>query len=194
MYELPTSIFLNDSEFTIRNKGDFRMVLDCFTAIQDISLSQQERTLAALIIFFDGMNDIEDLEQLGDLKEAVHQMTIFFNCGQEESPGYRSNYKLIDWSKDEILVTSAINKVAGKEIRLEPYVHWWTFMGYYMAVGESSLSTVVSIRNKIAKGKKLEKYETEFRRTNPQYFNWDMRSVEDREMEAQIRDMWNSQS
>lgn len=192
MYELPTTITLNDSVFTIRNKGDFRMVLDCFAAIQDISLSQEERAIAALIIFFEDMNDIEDLDRLGDLKEAIHQMTIFFNCGQEEEQGYHSNYKLIDWSKDEMLVTSAINKVAGKEIRLEPYIHWWTFMGYYMAVGESSLSTVVSIRNKIAKGKKLEGYEKEFRRTNPQYFSWDMRSIQDREFEEELRRNWSS--
>ena len=51
-------------------------------------------------------------------------------------------------------------------------MHWWTFISYYMGIGEGGLATVVSIRDKIIKGKKLEKYEKEFKQHNPQYFKW----------------------
>ena len=60
-----------------------------------------------------------------------------------------------------------------------------------MAIGESTLSTVVSIRNKICKHKKLEKWEREFRRENPDYFNWKSQSVEEREADRIIRELWN---
>ena len=65
-------------------------------------------------------------------------------------------------------------------------------MGYYLAIGESPMSTIVSIRHKIVEGKKLEKYEQEFRRENPQYFEWNSKSMEERDAEKAIMDMWNS--
>ena len=52
MYELPTSVCVNDKEFQIRNNGDFRMVLDCFNALGDEELGEDYRFLASLIIFY----------------------------------------------------------------------------------------------------------------------------------------------
>ena len=169
MYELPTTILLNDTEFKIRSKGDFRMVLDCFEALNDITLSEQERAIAALIIFYEDINDLEDIDKLGDINNAIKQMELFFNCGQEKV-GLQTNYKLIDWDKDSALISSAINNVAKIEIRSVEYCHWWTFMGYYLAIGECPLSNIINIRYKLATHKKLEKYEEKFRRENPQYF------------------------
>ena len=90
------------------------------------------------------------------------------------------------------MICSAINNVANKEIRFEPYIHWWTFMGYYMAIGECPLSTIVGIRSKIMHGKKLEKYEKEMMTNNPEYFSDDYRSLEDIEADMEIRKLWNS--
>ena len=103
-------------------------------------------------------------------------MFDFFNCGRSQSIGKKMNHKLIDWEQDSQIICSAINKVANKEVRAEPYIHWWTFMGYYSAVGESLLSTIVSIRDKIVRGKKLEKHERIFRQENPEYFIWNISS------------------
>lgn len=64
-------------------------------------------------------------------------------------------------------------------------------MGYYMSIGEGSLSTIVSIRDKIMTGKKLEKYESKFKRDNPQYFNWNKNTVEQKEAEDWVKDIWN---
>ena len=105
--------------------------------------------------------------------------------------GKQMNYRLIDWEKDSQMICSAVNKVANTEIRSEPYIHWWTFMGYYSAVGESLLSSVVSIRDKMMRGKKLEKYEQEFRRNNPEYFVWNTDSVADEEAEELFKQLWN---
>ena len=57
MYEIPTSIQIGEQSYPIRNNGDYRMVLDCFVALNDIELSQQERLYASLIIFYDNMNE-----------------------------------------------------------------------------------------------------------------------------------------
>ncbi len=192
MYELPTRIEILGQSFAIRDNGDYRMVLDCFNVLNDYDLTQVERLSAALITFYDGFNDIEDLDAFPDIAEAVIKMYEFFNCRMPEVEDNKKDYKLIDWDIDEMLVVSAINQVAGKEVRAEKYIHWWTFMGYYMAVGECALSTVVSIRHKIATNKTLEKHEKKFRIENPQYFTFDVRSKAQQAEEAEIRRMWNS--
>lgn len=192
MFELPTEVTVNGRVYPIRNKGDYRMVLDCFLTLHDTLLDSKERIITTLIIFYSDFNSIEDVLENPDLKELVEEMYSFFNCGQK-NPGKKTNYRLIDWEKDEQLIASAVNSVAGKEVRAEAYIHWYTFMGYYTAIGESSLSTVVGIRQKIVKGKKLEKYEAEFQRDNPEYFDWNFKTSEQEELEAQIKALWNHQ-
>lgn len=192
MYEIPTKIKIDGEEFQIRNNGDYRMVLDCFIALQDAELSKQERLFASLVIFYQDINSLDDFYKFPDLTEAVSEMYKFFNCGQTQGIGKRVNYKLLDWEQDAQIICSAINKVANTEVRAEPYIHWWTFMGYYSAIGESLFSTVIKIRDKIMKGKKLEKYEREFRLDNPEYFVWNARSIEDKEADALIKELWNS--
>lgn len=192
MYTLPTSILVGDKELNIRNRGDFRVILDCFEALDDEELSKEERILACLIIFYEDINGIEDLNKISNMEQAVNEMFKFFNCGQV-NPGANLNHKVIDWQRDFQLICSNINRVANKEIRLEPFLHWWTFMGYYTNIGEGSLSTVVSIREKMIKGKKLEGYEKEFRKSNPHYFVWDSKTADEKAMEEEILSMWNSE-
>lgn len=47
-----------------------------------------------------------------------------------------------------------------------PFLHWWTFLAYFNAIGEEQLSTLISIRDKLNRGKKLEKWEQEYYREN----------------------------
>ena len=199
MYSLPTQITINDNIYSIRNKGDFRMVLDCFSALNDVELNEQFRLYTAMFIFYEDieLGELDDMitqiENLfgADLEKAVSEMYNFFNCG-EDSIGARTSYKLIDWEKDEQLLVGAINSVAGTEIRALPYLHWWTFMGYFCNIKDDcALANVTSIRYKIAKGKKLEKYEREFKQNNPQYFVWDRRTAEQKAEDELLESLWN---
>ena len=197
MYRLPTSVTTKDGRiFHITNNGDFRVVLECFTACNDMELeSEDEQVLASLLIFYNEFKDFDDVASLDrdTTVELVQFMFNFFNCGQpEERVGANKHKKLIDWDQDELLISSAINNVAHTEIRALDYLHWWTFMGYYLAIGESVLSTVVSIRNKIMSGKKLEDYEKEFKRDNPEYFIWNNKTRADLEADDFIKSIWNT--
>lgn len=196
MYSLPTSIQIGEKQFNITNKGDFRMVLDCFNALNDEELEENEQVVAALLIFYEDIKDIDDLFVQFDtdelLAEAIQSMFLFFNCGQEHV-GMETDYELVDWNKDEQIIVAAINTVANKEVRLEEYIHWWTFMGYYISIGSSVLSTVVGIRYKIIKNKKLDKEEKEFRQENTHYFDWNFMSSKKQKMDELIKDIWNKE-
>ena len=192
MYRLPTTIKVKDREFHIRDSGDYRMVLDCFSALQDEELSEDYRVLASLIIFYNEFESLDDLKKFEPyIEDLAKEMFRFINQGQDESPGADAGVQLIDWDGDSQMICAAINNVAKMEVRAVEYLHWWTFLGYYLSVGESVLSTVVSIRDKISKHKKLEKWEQEFKKNNPKYFVWKKTTVKDREAEGLIRELWN---
>ena len=65
-------------------------------------------------------------------------------------------------------------------------------MGYYSAIGNCPLTTIISIRDKMIRNQKLEKYEKEFRRNNPQYFVWNSRTIEQQEADKLARELWNN--
>lgn len=193
MFDLPTTVTIKDREFGIRDDGDYRMILDVFSALQDIDIPKKERIITAIVIFYDGFsldNVFEKAESSEIMEELATKMFDFISCGQTNM-GNKANHKLIDWEQDEQLIASAVNNVANTEIRTVDYMHWWTFMGHYISVGESVLSTVVQIRSKLVEGKKLEKHEQEFRKKNPEYFIWNRQTVEDREADALIKEIWN---
>lgn len=192
MYTIPISVVIDNVEYGIRNNGDYRVILDCFSALQDVDLTEQERVFASLIIFYQDLNNLEDVLIQTNLVERVTEMYKFFNCGDTDTIGTKVPYKLIDWEQDSQLISSAINAVANTEIRSSPYIHWWTFMGYFSAIGKSLLSNVITIREKLLKGKKLEKYEREFRRDNPKYFVWNSKSVDDAEADKLLQELWNN--
>jgi len=86
------------------------------------------------------------------------------------------------------MIFSAVNKVAGREIRELEYLHWWTFLGYFNEVGEGTFSFVVGIRHKLNKGKKLEKHEKEFLSQNKELIRLEKpRTREEQEQEAEYK-------
>lgn len=72
----------------------------------------------------------------------------------------------MNWEHDFPMLVSPINKSLGFEIRSVEYLHWWTFIGGYMEIGECQFSTVVGIRKKLRRGVALDKWEREFYEAN----------------------------
>ena len=152
-YGLPTTVTVNGAEYAIRS--DYRVILDLIEALLSDDYSGQDRAIAVLGVFYVKMPPHEDWE------EAIKQAFLFISMGQEEKK--KESPRLVDWGKDFPVIISAVNNVAKQEVRALDYCHWWTFMGYFDSISsESTFANVVSIRNKRAKGKKLEKWEQEY--------------------------------
>ena len=194
-YTLPTQIEVKKERFDIRNRGDYRIVLSCFNILYDNDLNDQEKILTCLLVFYEDFDDVDDLMDLkGDTRdELVKQMFWFFDCGNDYKND-KQKPRLIDWDKDSMLITSAINNVAKQEIRSLEYLHWWTFIGYYMAIGDCALSNIVAIRDKVANHKKLEKHEKEFINENPHYFDIDYRTKEEKDTDDWLQALWKGGS
>ena len=158
-YDLPVSVEIDGQIFKIRNNCDYRIVLQCIEALNDTELSEEYRAQCALIIFY------EDYDMLTDLSAALDEMfrIISYNDrGDENGP---QKPVLMDWGKDFAQIAPPISRIIGYDVRTPgKYTHWWTFLGGYMEIGECTFSTIISIRSKKQKGKKLEKWEEEFYR------------------------------
>ncbi|MEA4894568.1 MAG: Gp15 family bacteriophage protein [Oscillospiraceae bacterium] len=157
MCELPTALEIDGIEHPIQS--DYRAALDICAALSDNEFTSGEKALALLEILY------EDAESISNYEEAIRKALWFISCGDDSTP-QRKRPKLVDWEQDFSYIVAPINKAAGCEIRALPYMHWWTFISFYYEIGECTFSNIVNIRNKKAKGKKLEKWEQEFYREN----------------------------
>ena len=152
--ELPTSLTIGENDYAIRS--NFRDVLTIIAAFNDPELEDKEKIFCCLYILYPDFEEIPD----ADWGEAFKRAIWFLDCGRGQSD--KPSPRTMDWDQDEQLIFPAINKVAGFEVRSCEYLHWWTFMGYFMEISEGVFSHVVSLRAKKAKGKKLEKWEREY--------------------------------
>ena len=159
--ELPKSININGTDRAKRS--DLRTSLLIFQGYKDVELTEQEKVMVMLeCLYFESISD-------GDYQEATEKAVWFLDGGSQSATTENKSQKtkkLMDWEQDEQMIFSAVNKVAGFEVRAKDYLHWWTFLGFFNEIGEGLFSTVIGIRQKQAKGKKLEKYEQEFVREN----------------------------
>lgn len=157
IYELPTSVEVCGTNYEIRS--DFRAILDIFSVLSDPDLTDQEKAIGTLGIFYPAFPTMPEEH----MREGMETCFSFINCGnveREKSP------KLMDWEQDFQYLIAPINRVAGTEVRSLAYLHWWTFLSYYYEIGDCFFAQIVRIRDLKMKGKLKDKLDKEFYRKN----------------------------
>lgn len=142
---------------TYQINTDFRDVLEIMQYLEDPDRPEYLRWMIAVALFYEGDIPLEHQS------EAMEYLADFISCGEKDT---KPGPKLLDWEQDAQAIIADVNKVASTEIRAVQYMHWWTFLSYFQAIGEGQLSTVVSIRDKLRRGKPLEKWEQDYYRKN----------------------------
>ena len=178
-WEFPTSLNISGVEYEIRT--DYRAVLDLLTALNDPELTDEDEGITAYmqsqVILQIMFPDCDSIPQ-EHIQEALDKVAEFIDMGISDD---RKKPKTMDWEQDAPILIPAINKVLNCEIRAQKFIHWWTFLGAYMEIGESLFSNVIHIRQKKASGKKLEKWEEAFYKENKSLI--DFKKVEKRSEE-----------
>lgn len=165
LWELPTSVKANGHEYTIRT--DYRAVLDVLTALSDKEMTgdtPEETNYIQREIIRQIMFENPDSILAEDLEPALKAVAEFIDMGVEKTD--KPSPQVMDWEQDATLIIPAVNRVIGREIRADKYMHWWTFLSAYMEIGECTFTHILSIRQKKATGKKLEKWEQDYIRDN----------------------------
>lgn len=158
---LPATVQIGGREYTLNT--DYRVALTVFMAIADVELTNTNK---ANVMMYSLLQEADALPTQ-DYVEACEKLSWYLDGGEDYKKKEASKKPVLDWEQDEQLIFSAINKVAGQEVRAVDYMHWWTFLGLFREIDEKSLiTTVIGIRQKKNSGKKLDKHEQEFYRKN----------------------------
>ena len=182
-WEFPTSLNIGGVDYEIRT--DYRAVLDLLAALSDPDLKDENEQITSYIqtrVMLEIMFPDCDSIPVEYLQEAWDKVQAFVDMGISDDS---KKPKTMDWEQDAPILIPAINRVLNREIRAEKYIHWWTFLGAYMEIGESLFSNVVHIRQKKAKKQKLEKWEQDFYKENKALIDFkkvESRSTEEKEM------------
>lgn len=156
MFELPTALEFGGRSWAIRT--DYREVLTILAAFEDPKLEAGDRAYVCLNNLYEDFGEMPR-----ELYQAAYDAAVaFIDRGSDGKPGPRT----MDWIQDAPLIFPAVNRAAGFEVRAVDYLHWWTFLGYFMEIRDSTYATVLSLRQKKARGKRLEKHEREFWQQN----------------------------
>ena len=153
-YQLPQRVTLEEIDYDLNT--DFRQILKIFRVFDDESLPLIVRWLVALRLFY--RQEVARPHR----QAAMEYLGQFLRCGAPDTPGQ----PLYRWDTDGPAIIAGVNAAAGQEIRALPYVHWWTFLGWFHAIGQGQLATVVGLRQKLRAGRKLEDWEQDFYRQN----------------------------
>ena len=158
---LPTRAEIEDRVYEIRT--DYRDILEVLRWLDGGAapeLDRGERWYVAMRLFYP---DFAAMPRQ-DWPEATRFLAEFLAAGRpgSGSPGPR----LMDWQQDAPLIAAGVSRAAGQDVRALPYLHWWSFLGWFDAIGEGAFATVVGIRDKLRRGKKLEPWELEFYRSH----------------------------
>lgn len=156
LWSLPKQAVIGGKSYDLYT--DFRDILELMGYLEDEALPVYFRWQIALGLFYRQPVPPEDQA------EAMEYLARFLAPGPAPKPGP----KRMDWQQDAQAILADVNRVAGKEVRQEAYVHWWTFLSWFHAIGEGQLSYLVALRDKLRRGEKLTAQEAEFYRRNPQ--------------------------
>ncbi len=141
-------------EYPVRT--DFRVILEIFVMLSDPELPDADKTEALLRMFYE--------ERPADTAAAVQAFRDFV----DPSPSSGGGPSLVSWQQDFPLLVGPVNHVLGAECRSMPYLHWYTFLAAYLEIPPDSVfAQTLRIREKLARGKKLEKWERDFMKRNP---------------------------
>ena len=151
LYQLPEKADIQGTQYGLNT--DFRVILKIIEILEQPELPEILRWRVALGLFYDSPVP-HDHQQA-----AMEYLADFLRCGQRAD---RPGPKLLDWQQDASAIISGVNAAAGCEVRALKNVHWWTFLSWFHAMPPGQLSTVVSIRDKLHRGKQLEPWEKEF--------------------------------
>lgn len=157
-WSLPESAVIGGRTYKVN--ADYRDILDIIARLTGPEQNEQTRLYVSLALFYEEFQDMPER----DYANAAKWMFEFIRCGEKDDG--RSRPKTIDWEQDRALIAADINKVAGCEVRVLPFCHWWTFISWFNSIGDGQLATVVSIREKLRKRKKLSEFEWDFYRHN----------------------------
>lgn len=139
----PKTVTIGGAEVPIN--WDFRASIRFETLMEDPSLSELDKTIKALSLYYGA-------EELGDgftppmpLEEAVEKMLWFYRAGKKENGSVSAGKgaQIYSYTFDDEYIFAAFLEQYGVDLQDIPYLHWWKFKAMFL--GLKSDSRIVEI-------------------------------------------------
>lgn len=148
--KFPTTVEIDGEEVAINY--DFRNCLKIILAFEDENLTDYEKVIVALSLFYK--------EIPKNIISAEEKMIEFLNMGEKDKTS-ENEYRTYSLEKDAKYIYSGIQKTHNIDLNSEEDMHFWKFMNLFMELDENCFfNQLVYLRKQKQKGK-LTDYEKE---------------------------------
>lgn len=131
---IPKTVTIGGAEVPINS--DFRASIRFEMLMEDPSVSEEDKTIEALGIYYgtDGMQ--EDFMPPMPIDEAIEKMLWFYRAGKEESAseGTRKGAQIYSYAFDDEYIFAAFLEQYGIDLQDIPYLHWWKFKALFLGL------------------------------------------------------------
>lgn len=168
-WSTPTWVEINGEKYDIRNRCDYRVILDTIEALDDKEEDSDFKLYCALNIFYQNPQKLPNIFIISDnketqiLNEAITKMMEIINIGNPVKKQQKNQPKIMDWKHDFKNIAAPLSHVLGYSVRDENnYTHWYDFIGAYSEIKECYWSEVIKVRGKIIRHESLDENEKKF--------------------------------
>ena len=132
--KLPSTLKVGGNFYKINS--DFRTSILFELMMQDRSLSNQEKLIAAIELYY------KEIPQ--DLGEAINQIVWFYKCGKEEkvkedsSNGSSTQKQIYSYEYDAEYIYSAFLSQYRIDLQDAEDLHWWKFKAMFQGLNDNN--------------------------------------------------------
>lgn len=130
--KLPMTVRIDGAEIPIRT--DFRISIEFELLMQDDMLSDEEKLIKALSLYYKSVPD--------NIGEALEQCLWFYSCGNTEKKK-KSVKTLYRFDVDADYIYAAFLSQYKIDILELPYMHWWKFRSLFQGLSEENEFTKI---------------------------------------------------
>ncbi len=127
---------------------DFQTGIQIMQALEDETLTEQERTGTALSLLFLQEDDLGHPLSLPDAQTAMDGLVWFLTGWNHDHNRKNDKTKVTDYDIDQWRIYSAFHQHYGINLNTDK-LHFWEFMGLLTTLPECAYTRVIDIRAKI---------------------------------------------
>lgn len=171
----------------LKIRTDFRESIKFELLMQDNKISEKDKIMYALNLYY------YDISKIKDIKQAINDILWFYRCGKEidkteetdNSEEIEKKQKQIySYEFDDEYIYSSFLEYYGIDLNSIRYMHWWKFKALFNGLGEKTKIVEIMGYRSINIGKiKDKEMKKNYRKMQNIYALPDMRSEKQKEID-----------
>ena len=176
----------------LKIRTDFRESIKFELLMQDTKITEKEKIMLALELYY------YDVSKIKDLKLAINEMLWFYRCGKEiqrqEKKGNNEEElktkQIYSYEFDDEYIYSAFMEQYKIDLNSIKYMHWWKFKALFNSLNENTQFVKIMGYRAINLAKiKDKEMKAHYKKMKKMWALPDMRSEEEKEVDF-ANELW----